>query len=119
MRIASNTLGQTNCIQAAQSIPGIIIEMGKDFTPRSASFAIGKHVYIFSTRTKGPASRRRPEYRAASWTEHGQFIEALYQLEPEAEIAGYKSQDDFHNKTAAIVEHERRRGIELPAPWLA
>lgn len=57
---------------------------------------------------------------AATWDDHGIWMAALYEIDPDAVIAWYTDRGDFYAKTEREMQWRRtaRRGSRATAPWL-
>lgn len=57
---------------------------------------------------------------AATWDDHGIWMAALYEIDPDACIAWYDNRADFYAKTTAEMRWRRtaKRGARASAPWL-
>jgi hypothetical protein len=118
MKIRSNHITRDDIRNAAQTVPGVLHEVRDTFQPRK--FHFGYDVVLFSSRLTGPASAGMPGWKACTWTEFGIFIDQLYAIDADAQIAGYQNHEDFISQTAYAVAHTLRSGRvdSMECPWL-
>lgn len=118
MKIRSNHITRNDIRDAAQTIPSVLHEVRQTFQPRN--FNYGYDVVLFSSRLEGRPSAGMPGWKAATWDEFGIFIDQLFAIDPDAEIAWYKGYEDFIVKTRAEYERcaEYRPQDNKRAPWL-
>jgi hypothetical protein len=78
------------------------------------STRIRKHGWIVSLTGSSPSYSQHVGYghRAATWDEHGLWMEKLYELDANARISWYKDRRDFIKQTSEF----QPRGSK--APWL-
>jgi hypothetical protein len=82
------------------------------------------HECAYIVRLSGSSKRnmQRLDDKSATWDEWGNFINALYEIDPEAKIGPYTSREDFMEQTSR--EHERVSNFRpdllptMSAPWL-
>ena len=57
---------------------------------------------------------------AATWDDHGVWMNNLYERDPNAHIAWYENREDFYEKTARemLWRRDAKRGVRAEAPWL-
>lgn len=84
----------------------------REFTARD-----GRHGFEFFLSGSSPyrAQHDRDEF-AATWSEWGVVIDALFEVDPQAQVGFYKGRDEFVAFTAREVARGHRKPAE--APWL-
>lgn len=118
MKLYSDTLTETDIRDAAKVAGVSVWEMGRIKRPRKRTNAWNLYLYGSS-----PYRSQATGESAATWDEHGVFMDALYQRDPNMVIAYYKDRAHFMEETRRFVDSPYNR--EQPAskrkrgPWLA
>ncbi len=81
----------------------------REFKPRTALYGFE---FFLSGSSRYAAAHDRDE-KAATWTEWGIVIDALFSVDPDAEIGQYKGREDFRRQTA-----EAAWKTDAEKPWL-
>jgi hypothetical protein len=87
---------------------------------------VRSHGWNVSLTGSSPYQSQMGDYhRAATWAEHGIWMDRLFAIDPDARIAHYHGREDFRTQTGTLLESlvryhgeddARRRGYY--APWL-
>ena len=119
MKIRSSIITRATVGTAVGSIPGVSFQDTRSregwYEPiREFSSRDGRDGFEFflSGTSCYRAQHDRDEF-AATWTEWGVVIAALYFVDPNAEIGHYKSREDFQTQTATAYGK-----TEAETPWL-
>ena len=120
MKVRSNIITRATIGAAVHSVPGVTFqdtrsrdgwyEPIREFKPRS------RYEYGFEFFLSGSSPYRAQHDReefAATWTEWGIVIAALFEIDPDAEIGWYKGRDEFYRITDEIRWRSREE-----KPWL-
>lgn len=119
MKIYSDTLTTEDLRDAAREA-GVWMAICDPITVR-----LRKRGWIVSLSGASPYRSQMSGERAATWDQHGVWMDRLFAKDPDARIATYKGRDDFIAQTQeridwqerAVKEYGAKR--ELSAPWLA
>lgn len=122
MIVRSDIITYQDVVRAVLAVPGVDFQDTRSregwfvpvrtFAPKR--FARGYEFFLSGT-SRHRAQHDRDEF-AATWVEWGVVIDALYRVDPEAQIAWYTSREDFLAKTAN--DYRVRRGEITDVPWL-
>lgn len=130
MKVYSDTLTRDD-LYAALPADVMIADMRELKNPRKRTHGYEIHLEGYGTRH----TRRRNSGwygateadpvghygYAATWDDHGEWMAALYEIDPLAIIACYLNRDDFYEKTANEMEwRQQAKGSRktATAPWL-
>lgn len=115
MRIHSDVISYTQTIRNAAHAAGTRCEI---LNPHGSR----KRANAFEVQLSGSSrySAQSGQWKAATWDEWGNVIDALFKIDPKAIIGYYDGRDDFITKTQS--EYDRNlRYVQRPnmtAPWL-
>ena len=115
MKIYSDRITREDVFRTLhEALPGLAhADEFREFTPRK-NYARGFTIYLEALRDTGRARNGRPG-KALTWDEYGVWFAKLYEIDPYAEIAFYKNEQEFRNVTAYMVSRVRPPG---EGPWL-
>lgn len=118
MIIRSNILTREDLVRELANVDHVdFAEPIQTFKPRK--FAHGFRVYLEGYGTRHRRARNGGTYgaggsgKAATWDDWGVWIDRLYAIDPNAEIAYYKSRSHFRIMT------RQYKPRDMSAPWLA
>lgn len=137
MKVRSDIITRATVGTAVANVPGVTFidtnaveghyEPIREFKPKA--FANGYEFYLSGSSKYAAAHQSQGGYereKAATWDEWGLVIEALYAVDPNAEIGHYTSRSDFIARTADEASRirlyhdpESYYGRTHKAPWLA
>lgn len=86
----------------------------REFTPRA--FAYGYEFFLAGS-GKRP-SAHDPSEKAATWVEWGVVIDALFDVDPDAQIGFYRGRQAFIDYTSAEAERPGCKYSRADMPWL-
>jgi len=116
MQIRSSIINRATVGAAVAGVPGVSFQDTRSrdgwYEPiREFRARDGRNGFeIFLSGTSPYRSQHDREEHAATWTEWGLVIAALYFVDPHAEIGQYKDKADFEQQTATYRNGE--------TPWL-
>jgi hypothetical protein len=125
MIVRSNIITRATIGTAVAAVPGVAFQDTfsregwyvpiREFKPRQ--YARGFEFFL-SGSSAHRAQHDREEF-AATWVEWGVVIDALYQVDPSAQIGWYESRADFLAKTSSDYRIRLGEIARADVPWLA
>jgi len=115
MKIYSDTLTTADLYDAAKGVCGIWV---CDTITRPKKRRNGWNVSLSGS---SPYMSQMGDYhKAATWDEHGIWMDRLFDLDPHAIIATYDGRDDFIEQTQEAAERNGQYAgrRDMTAPWL-
>jgi len=120
MKVYSDTITRMDIEHAVAPIEDVYVEDFRAFSPRKGGNGYELFLYGAGERHKRRSAHApiggRSESMAATWTDFGVMIAALFKIDPRAEIAFYNGVGEFIAETERATESYRSRN---EAPWLA
>lgn len=119
MKIRSNIITRATVVAAVSNTRGVTFQdtRARDgwFQPiREFRARGGRNGFeIFLSGSSNHRAQHDRDKHAATWTEWGQVIDALFFVDPHAEIGHYKNKSDFYDQTATAYGK-----TEAETPWL-
>ncbi len=120
MKMWSDTL-TTNDLYHAAEVAHVYLHTA-DPIRRPRNRARGWTVYLEGA---SPYASQATGGRAATWDQWGEWMDALFAIDPEARIGQYDGRDDFYRQTGEAIAHNERYaeivGKPRPGvtgPWL-
>lgn len=125
MKVWSDTLTRADLYACLPADVGIG-EMRELRNPRKRARGWDLHLEGYGTRhtrrrnTGQYGAASSAYFNAATWDDHGVWMAALYEIDPDAAIAWYDNRADFYAKTEREMRWRRtaKRGSRASAPWL-
>ena len=113
MKIYSTKITRFDILEQLHGIADVYVDDSgiREFTPRRGG--AGFEVYLEGLGDRHVRARNGRYGNAATWDDYGVWMERLFTIDPDAEIAWYKGHAAFVEET---TRQHRYRGMR--APWL-
>lgn len=125
MIVRSNIITRATVGAAVAAVPGVAFQDTysregwfqpiREFKPRRYAYGFE----FFLSGSSRFASAHDPSEKAATWVEWGVVIDALYRVDPSAQIGWYESRADFLAKTSSDYRIRSGEIARADVPWLA